>query len=88
MSEEELIDMLYSKFCNENDDYDMRYTDIIYNSIEEKDKQLDKYKNVIDKIDKLINTDYGWVSYYYKYNNRYLKSEIKEDINKLLEEVE
>lgn len=50
MSEEELIDMLYSKFCNENDDYDMRYTDIIYNSIEEKDKQLDKYKNVIDKI--------------------------------------
>lgn len=50
--------------------------------------ELDKYKNVIDKIDKLINTDYGWVSYYYKYNNRYLKSEIKEDINKLLEEVE
>lgn len=54
MSEEELIDMLYSKFCNENDDYDMRYTDIIYNSIEEKDKQLDKYKNVIDKIKEYI----------------------------------
>lgn len=51
-------------------------------------QQLDKYKNVIDKIDKLINTDYGWVSYYYKYNNKYLKSEIKEDINELLEEVE
>ena len=55
MSEEELIDMLYSKFCNENDDYDMRYTDIIYNSIEEKDKQLDKYKNVIDKIKEKLN---------------------------------
>lgn len=55
---------------------------------EELQQQLDKYKNVIDKIDKLINTDYGWVSYYYKYNNKYLKSEIKEDINKLLEEVE
>ena len=50
--------------------------------------RIDKYKEVLDKIDKLINTDYGWVSYYYKYNNRYLKSEIKEDINKLLEEIE
>lgn len=60
----------------------------LYQKLEEKDKQLDKYKNVIDKIDKLINTDYGLVSYYYKYNNKYLKSEIKEDINKLLEEVE
>ena len=37
-------------------------------TINELQKQLDKYKNVIDKIDKLINTDYGWVSYYYKYN--------------------
>ena len=39
----------------------------------------------LNKIDKLINTDYGWVSYYYKYNNRYLKSEIKEDINNILQ---
>jgi len=39
----------------------------------------------LNRIDKLINTDYGWVSYYYKYNNRYLKSEIKEDINNILE---
>lgn len=38
----------------------------------------------LNRIDKLINTDYGWVSYYYKYNNRYLKSEIKEDINNIL----
>ena len=51
-------------------------------------KITEKQKEVLDKIDKLINTDYGWVSYYYKYNNRYLKSEIKEDINKLLEEIE
>lgn len=39
----------------------------------------------LNRIDKLINTDYGWVSYYYKYNNRYLKSEIKEDINNILQ---
>ena len=38
----------------------------------------------LNRIDKLINTDYGWVSYYSKYNNMYLKSEIKEDINNIL----
>ena len=47
MSEEELIDLLYNKFCNEDDDYDLRYTDIIYNSIEEKDKEIEKLNNDI-----------------------------------------
>ena len=83
MSEEELIDMLYSKFCNENDDYDMRYTDIIYNSIEEKDKQLDKYKNVIDKIKEYIDED-EWTSV----NGVITAKLIKNKIDELLEEVE
>lgn len=84
MSEEELIDMLYSKFCNKNDDYDMRYTDIIYNSIEEKDKQLDKYKNVIDKIKE-------WVLYQQQSNENlepYISTDKLDDILELLEEVE
>ena len=73
------------KKLEDKEEVEMIYID---NDIRYLEKELDKYKNVIDKIDKLINTDYGWVSYYYKYNNKYLKSEIKEDINKLLEEVE
>lgn len=55
--------------------------------IEEKDKQLDKYKNVIDKIKEKLKEDlkYGrskdhlWLMGYY---------DACKDINKLLEEVE
>ena len=47
MSEEELISELSSMFCNDDEDIDLRYTDIIYNSIIEKDKEIEEHKNTI-----------------------------------------
>lgn len=42
MSDEELISALSNMFCNDNEDIDLRYTDIIYNSIIEKDKEIER----------------------------------------------
>ena len=47
------------------------------------------YKEVIDKINVLLNNhDKNTGKLYYKYNNKYLLSEIKEDIRDILKEVE
>lgn len=48
-----------------------------------------KYKEVFDKINVLLNNhDKNMGKLYYKYNNKYLLSEIKEGIRDILKEVE
>lgn len=53
------------------------------------EQQCKKQKEVIDKINIFLNNhDKNAGKLYYKYNNKYLLSEIKEDIRKILKEVE
>ncbi len=48
-----------------------------------------KYKEVIDKINVFLDDhDINAGNLYYKYNGKYLLSEIKEDIRDILKEVE
>ena len=52
-------------------------------------KENKKYKEVFDKINVLLNNhDKNMGKLYYKYNNKYLLSEIKEGIRDILKEVE
>ena len=65
---------------------DMEHYDNLYHQIIEKDKQLDKYKNVIDKI-----KEYTKITSKLKYENEYVGLFVKDicnDILELLEEVE
>lgn len=51
-------------------------------------KENKKYKEVFDKINVLLNNhDKNMGKLYYKYNNKYLLSEIKEGIRDILKEV-
>jgi hypothetical protein len=53
------------------------------------EQQVKKQKKVIDKINIFLNNhDKNAGKLYYKYNNKYLLSEIKEDIRNILKEVE
>lgn len=48
-----------------------------------------KYKEILNKIKELLdNHDKNAGNLYYKYDNKYLLSEIKEDIRDILKEVE
>lgn len=56
--------------------------------IEDLEQQVKKQKEVIDKVNVFLNNhDKNAGNLYYKYNNKYLLSEIKEDIRKILKEV-
>lgn len=82
----ELGNKLYD--LEEENNYNKVELKVLRKEYKEYMKKAMQYQNYLEEklnsIDKLINTDYGWVSYYYKYNNKYLKSEIKEDINNIL----
>ena len=52
--------------------------------IEEQDKEITRLNNRINELDKLIE-QYSRNDYYYKYNGKYLKSEIIEDLKELKE---
>lgn len=53
------------------------------------EQQVKKQKKVIDKINIFLNNhDKNAGKLYYKYNNKYLLSEIKEDIRNILKEAE
>lgn len=55
---------------------------------EELEQQCENQKEVIDKINIFLNNhDKNAGKLYYKYNNKYLLSEIKEDIRNILKEV-
>ena len=49
-------------------------------------QEIQKKDNVIDKLNKLVE-QYSKNNYYYRYNNRYLKSEIIDDLKKILSEI-
>lgn len=52
-------------------------------------EEIQKYKEVIDKINVFLdNHDKNAGKLYYKYDNKYLLSEIKEDFRSILKEVE
>lgn len=63
--------------------------EFILNDNEFLEQQCKKQKEVIDKINIFLNNhDKNAGKLYYKYNNKYLLSEIKEDIRNILKEVE
>jgi hypothetical protein len=58
------------------------------NLIQIRDERLERYKSVLDEIRELINNhNRNAGKLYYRYNNKYLLSEIKEDILQILDKV-
>ena len=47
-------------------------------------EEIEKLNNIIKKLERLVD-DYAWNSYYIKCGNRYLKSEILNDIREIIE---
>lgn len=47
------------------------------------EQEIDRLNNIINKLDKLIE-QYSKNDYYYKYNGKYLKSEIINDLKQYL----
>jgi len=56
----------------------------ICSSKDKKDKEIERLTNIINELDKLIE-QYSKNEYYYKYNGKYLKSEIINDLKELKE---
>lgn len=86
MTEEEIRKIINDTF----DENIMNNLDssIIFKYIEELEKENQKYKEVFDKINVFLdNHDKNAGKLYYKYDNKYLLSEIKEDIRDILKEV-
>lgn len=46
--------------------------------------EIERLNNIIKKLERLVD-DYAWNSYYIKCGNRYLKSEILNDIREIME---
>lgn len=85
------VDELGAKLTGEDKE---TYTWLIYGYnqcaklLNETKQQCEKQKEVIDKVNVFLNNhDKNAGNLYYKYNNKYLLSEIKEDIRKILKEV-
>ena len=86
MTEEEIRKIINDTF-NENIMNNLD-SSIIFKYIEELEKENQKYKEVFDKINVFLdNHDKNAGKLYYKYDNKYLLSEIKEDIRDILKEV-
>lgn len=47
-------------------------------------EDIERLNNIIKKLERLVD-DYAWNSYYFKCGNRYLKSEILNDIREIIE---
>lgn len=75
-------------FCGSTEQ-EKKANELIFDLSLENDRQqqeLERYKNIISKIETLVinhNCDTGDI--YYKYNGKYLKSELKDRILELLE---
>ncbi len=75
-------------FCG-NTEEEKKANELIFDLSLENDglqQELERYKNIISKIETLVinhNCDTGDI--YYKYNGKYLKSELKDRILELLE---
>ena len=79
MSEEELelLDYTFDLAIGEC------YSDEI-DEISKLQKKLKRLNNIINELERLVD-DYAWNSYYIKCGNRYLKSEILNDIREIIE---
>lgn len=83
ITQHDLIDWLDRPISNEDIDlinFIVCRLDNFY-KLKEKNERLN---NVINELDKLIE-QYSRNDYYYKYNGKYLKSEIIDDLKKLKE---
>lgn len=70
------------------DDKFQKELQTIIKNYEKLQRENKKQKEVIDKVNVFLNNrDKNAGNLYYKYNNKYLLSEIKEDIRKILKEV-
>ena len=72
-------------------DSTITYADIriLLDYIKDLEQENQKYKEVFDKVNSFLDKhDKNAGKLYYKYDNKYLLSEIKEDIRDILEEVE
>lgn len=49
-----------------------------------KNKEIERLNNIIDAISNILE-NYGRLEYYYKYNSKYLKSEIINDLKEVIE---
>ena len=47
-------------------------------------EEIERLNNIINQLERLVD-DYAWNSYYFKCGNRYLKSEILNDIREIIE---
>ena len=56
----------------------------VNNYAQEQRKEIERLNNIIKKLERLVD-DYAWNSYYIKCGNRYLKSEILNDIREIIE---
>ena len=45
-------------------------------------EEIERLNNIINQLERLVD-DYAWNSYYFKCGNRYLKSEIFNDIREI-----
>lgn len=69
--------------------YDKKITTVnLFEDIEALLQENEQLKEVIDKVNVFLNNhDKNAGKLYYKYNNKYLLSEIKKDIRNILKEV-
>ena len=63
------------------------FTSFVDPTIGQLKEENERLNNIIDKLDKLIE-QYSKNEYYYKYNGKYLKSEIINDLKELKEGVD
>lgn len=80
------------QLCQKQKEYNQHLHNLnntIFRELLDKKYENKKQKEVIDKINIFLNNhDKNAGKLYYKYNNKYLLSEIKEDIRNILKEVE
>ena len=71
---------------NNNKEDDIRLVNSLLDSIRELQQENKKYKEAFDKINVFLdNHDKNAGKLYYKYDNKYLLSEIKEDLLEILD---
>ena len=63
---------------------DLETFDKVVDSIKEKDKEIERLNNIINAISNILE-NYGRLEYYYKYDGKYLKSEIIKDLKECIE---
>ena len=68
------------EWLESNWEKDLSLNDLVLKQKEE----IERLNNIINELERLVD-DYAWNSYYFKCGNRYLKSEILNDIREIIE---